>query len=67
MYYSYILKSLKDWRYYYGQAKDLEKRLIRHNSGKVRSTKSRRPFEIHYFDHLKQNLRPTKESCFLNQ
>ena len=48
MYYSYILKSLKDGKYYYGMTNNIEERLKFHNSGRVLSTKSRRPFIIHY-------------------
>ncbi len=48
MYYAYILKSLKDNRYYYGSCEDLEKRLENHNKGLVKSTKGRRPFALHY-------------------
>ncbi|MBT0811566.1 GIY-YIG nuclease family protein [Litoribacter ruber] len=47
-YYTYILKSTKDGKYYYGHSKDLTKRLKEHNAGKVRSTKGRRPFVILY-------------------
>jgi len=50
MFYTYVLKSLKDSGYYYGHCADLEMRIAKHNSGKVRSTKSRKPFQIHYFD-----------------
>jgi putative endonuclease len=50
MYFAYILRSLKDNRYYYGSCEDLEKRLFTHNAGKVRSTKSRIPFVIHYHE-----------------
>jgi putative endonuclease len=50
MYFTYILKSLKDNRFYYGSCEDLEKRLLIHNAGKVKSTKSRLPFVIHYFE-----------------
>ena len=48
MAWAYILKSLKDGRYYYGSTDDLETRLRAHNTGRVRSTKSRRPLVIHY-------------------
>ena len=41
MYYSFILRSLKDGRYYYGSAEDVDKRLIKHNSGQVRSAKEK--------------------------
>jgi len=52
MYYSYILKSQKTGRYYYGSTSDLEKRLKYHNSGKVKSTKSGRPWIIHYYEEF---------------
>ncbi|MDA9555692.1 GIY-YIG nuclease family protein [Pelobium sp.] len=48
MYTTYILKSAKDGKYYYGSCEDLEKRLTMHNGGKVRSTKSRIPFIVIY-------------------
>jgi putative endonuclease len=44
----YILRSEKDGRYYYGCTTDLEKRLKAHNTGRVRSTKSRRPLALHH-------------------
>ena len=50
MFYTYILKSQKDNKFYYGYCSDLEKRLLRHKNGNVKSTKGRRPFIIHYFE-----------------
>ncbi|WP_353138462.1 GIY-YIG nuclease family protein, partial [Pseudopedobacter sp.] len=50
MYYTYILKSLKDNKYYYDSCQDLTLRLEQHNSKKVKSTKSRVPLVIHYFE-----------------
>ncbi|MBC8486763.1 MAG: GIY-YIG nuclease family protein [Bacteroidetes bacterium] len=44
----YILKSVRDRKYYYGHTSYLGKRLKCHNSGKVKSTKSRRPLRLHY-------------------
>ena len=44
--YVYILRSLKDCKYYIGETSDVESRLHFHNAGLQRSTKSRRPFEI---------------------
>ena len=35
---------MKDGKYYYSSTSDLEKRLIRHNQGRVKSTKPRIPF-----------------------
>ncbi|WP_317127803.1 GIY-YIG nuclease family protein [Mucilaginibacter terrigena] len=57
MYYSYILKSLKDERYYYGSTNDVNKRLLKHNSGQVKSTKHRAPFVVHFVEeHLNRTL-----------
>jgi putative endonuclease len=49
---AYILKSIKDKGYYFGQTLDLKARILKHNSGRVKSTKGRRPFEIHYFEEF---------------
>ncbi len=46
MYTVYVLKSEKDQDLYIGCTSDMEHRLKYHNSGKVSSTKSRRPFEL---------------------
>jgi len=43
MYYVYLLKSLKDKKYYIGQTNNINSRLIRHNTGQVISTKNRQP------------------------
>ncbi|MBU3942720.1 GIY-YIG nuclease family protein [Patescibacteria group bacterium] len=44
MYYIYVIKSQKDDKFYIGQTNNVERRLIRHNKGMVKSTKNRRPF-----------------------
>lgn len=46
MYYVYILKSIKDNNLYIGRTNNLDRRLKEHNSGKVSSTKSRKPFVL---------------------
>jgi putative endonuclease len=48
LYSVYVLKSLKDYRNYYGLSYNVENRLRMHNAGKVRSTKSRGPFQLIY-------------------
>lgn len=48
MYQVYILKSLKDGKTYVGYAIDAKARLSEHNSGKVNTTKHRKPFQILY-------------------
>ncbi len=50
MYYTYVLISLKDHKFYTGYTSDIEKRLQQHNDGEVFSTKSRRPFKLIYFE-----------------
>jgi len=44
--YVYILQSTKDNRYYIGETTDVAARLIFHNNGNQRSTKSRIPFRL---------------------
>jgi putative endonuclease len=44
----YILKSLKDNRYYIGSTSNVNTRLDYHNSGRQRSTKNRVPFILVY-------------------
>jgi len=63
-YKAYILRSLKDNRYYYGSTEDLEKRLKYHNSGKVRSTKSRRPLVLHYCEEFSTKTEAAKRELF---
>ena len=45
-YYVYFLKSLKNNDLYIGSTEDLERRLYFHNSGKTRSTKFYRPWQL---------------------
>ena len=51
-YVAYILKSESHGTYYYGSTKDIEYRLIAHNKGKVRYTKGRRPWVLHYYEEF---------------
>ena len=64
MYYTYILKSLKDGKHYYGHTSDLQVRLKIHNLGKVRSTKSRIPFELVYFEEYETKSEASKREYF---
>jgi putative endonuclease len=48
MYYTYIIKSVKTGKLYIGQTQDLEKRLIRHNTGQNKSTKDKGPWALIY-------------------
>ena len=46
MYYVYILRSLKDNKYYTGYTNNLERRLQDHNRGKSESVRHGGPFEL---------------------
>lgn len=51
----YILKSLRNGRYYIGSTVNIDRRLHEHNSGKSTYTKLSRPFELVFrqnFDSL---------------
>ena len=50
MYYTYVLLSLKDRRFYTGYTSDLRKRLGEHNKGETKSTMTRRPLTLIHFE-----------------
>ena len=45
-YFTYILMSISSGRLYIGHTRDMLDRLVRHNSGRVRSTKGRGPWVL---------------------
>ena len=51
-YYVYVLQSLSDLKHYTGLTSDVQNRLRMHNSGKVQSTKGRRPFIMIYHEKV---------------
>ena len=50
MYYTYVLRSLKDNKFYTGFTKNLKLRFDEHQKGRVESTKERRPLELLYYE-----------------
>jgi len=56
----YIVQSLKDGKLYTGFTDNLRKRILKHNLGKVFSTKSKRPLKLIYLEIClhKPNKRP---------
>jgi putative endonuclease len=56
MYYVYVLKSLKDNKYYIGSCSDVKKRLDFHNSKLQRSTRSRVPFILIYQEEFPDKI-----------
>ena len=55
-YYTYVLKSKKDGKLYVGFCEVLKLRLQEHQSGLVKSTKNRRPWELVYFEACKNKI-----------
>jgi putative endonuclease len=56
MYCVYVLRSLKDRKFYTGVTKNIEKRLSEHNEGLNKSTIHRGPFELVYYEACRNNL-----------
>jgi putative endonuclease len=56
-YYTYVLESQVDNKYYVGWTSDLKKRFQTHNEGLVVSTRFRRPFQLIYYEACKDKSR----------
>ena len=50
MFYTYLLKSEKDSKWYTGSTKDLRKRLKQHNDNQSAYTKNKGPWKIIYYE-----------------
>jgi putative endonuclease len=46
----YILKSEKYEELYIGSTNDLRRRIVEHNSGRVKSTKHKEPYKLVYYE-----------------
>ncbi len=65
MYYTYVLKSKTDGKFYTGYTKDLKLRFDQHCRGLVESTRERRPLKIIYYEAcLKQDDALRRERYF---
>jgi putative endonuclease len=64
MAWAYVLKSLKTGRFNYGSTEDLANRLAKHNSGKVKSTKAFRPWEVHYSEQFETKSEAYRRELF---
>jgi len=49
-YYTYVLRSLKDNKFYTGYTKNIKLRFEQHNKGLVDSTKDRQPLILIYYE-----------------
>ena len=61
-YFVYIIESLKDGSFYVGSTQDLSKRMERHNRGRSKYTKSRKPWELVYTEEY-----PDRSSAVLRE
>ena len=48
MFYTYIIQSVSNRKYYIGSTQNIDKRIKRHNSGFNKSTKNKGPFKLVY-------------------
>ena len=67
MYFVYILYAEKFDRYYIGQTDNLELRLSRHNSGRVKSTKHYIPWKLKYYEEFEFRGEALKRERFLKK
>ena len=65
MYYVYVLQSGVDNNFYVGFTKDLKLRFEKHQKGRVPSTRSRRPFELIYYEACLNQEDATKREKYL--
>ena len=49
-FYVYILRSTKDHQFYTGYTNNINRRLKQHSKGEVKSTKSRMPLDLVYWE-----------------
>ena len=67
MFYVYVLKSEKDGNLYTGYTNDLKRRVEEHNYGQNRSTKSRTPFTLIYYEAYKSKEDATHREKMLKE
>lgn len=63
-YYTYVLQSKKDGRYYVGFTSNLDERIKSHNEGSVKSTKNRRPLELVYYEACSSKDKAKKRELY---
>ena len=64
MFFVYFLKSSKNDDLYIGSTENLEKRISSHNSGKVKSTKFYRPWELLEYEEYESRSEAVKKEKF---
>ena len=64
MYYTYVLQSELDSKFYVGFTKDLKQRFDQHQNGLVDSTKDRRPLKLIYYEACLNQSDATKREKY---
>ena len=64
-YYTYILQSKKDHKFYTGYTKNLKLRFEQHKKGLIESTKNRRPLKLIYYEACKNQQDATHREKYL--
>jgi putative endonuclease len=64
-YYTYILQSEKDGKFYTGYTKDINNRVHEHFNGLVNSTKDRRPLKLIYWEVCLNQQDATRRERYL--
>ena len=65
MYYTYVLQSEKDDKFYVGFTKDIKLRFEKHYKGQVESTRDRRPLKLIYYEACLSQDDATKREKYL--
>ena len=65
MYYTYVLRSMKDMDFYTGATKNLKLRFEQHSKGLVESTRHRTPFTLIYYEACLNESDATKRERYL--
>lgn len=65
MFYVYVLQSINYKNRYVGSTGNIDKRVIEHDSGKVRYTKGRKPWKLVYKEEYLTRNEARKRELFL--
>ncbi|MEI6809204.1 MAG: GIY-YIG nuclease family protein [bacterium] len=63
-YHTYILKSLTTGKFYKGSCENIQRRLLNHNTSKVRSSKAGCPWTLHYSETFLTRSEAMKRELF---
>jgi len=65
MWFVYVLKSLKNGRFYAGSTNSIERRLTEHNSGQTTYTKNTGPYRLIYEERYNTRIEARRRELFL--